>query len=316
MSSVAAAPSQAPATTRTTRKRRHWVPYALLAPGMIWLTVFFVLPTISLASQSLQTGDIDNGYYLTWHWATYADSISRFWLQLVRSLSYAAAATVLTLLLGYPLAWFIAHRSGRWKTFLLVLVIAPFFTSFLIRTLAWQNILGNNGLLTEVASWVPFGWGTGALDGFKAGLRAVGLISTDQLMNSVFAVICGLTYNFLPFMVLPLYSNIERLDLLLVEAAQDLYASPIQTFRRVIWPLSLPGVVAGTLLTFIPAAGDYINSVLLGNTRTVMIGQVIDSQFLRILDYPTAAALSFLLMVIITALVFVYVRRAGTEELV
>ncbi len=300
----------------TRHKRRNWVPYALLAPGILWLVVFFVLPTISLASQSLQTGDIDNGYVLTFHWATYADSLSRFWPQVVRSLSFAGAATVLTLLFGYPLAWFIAHRSGRWKNFLLVLVIAPFFTSFLIRTLAWQNILGNSGLLTEVAGWVPFGWGTGALDGFKSGLHAVGLISTDQLMNSVFAVICGLTYNFLPFMVLPLYANIERLDLRLVEAAQDLYASPVQTFRRVIWPLSLPGVVAGTLLTFIPAAGDYINSVLLGNTRTVMIGQVIDAQFLRVLDYPTAAALSFMLMVIITVLVFVYVRRAGTEELV
>ncbi len=312
-SAVGVEPAAGVAVGAARPKRRNWVPYALLAPGMLWLTIFFVLPTISLASQSLQTGDVDNGFALTWHWATYADSISRFWPQMARSLVYAGLATVLTLVFGYPLAWFIAHRSGRFKNFLLVLVIAPFFTSFLIRTLAWQNILGNNGLLVEAAGSTHT---TFLLDGFKAALRAVGLISTDQLLNSPFAVICGLTYNFLPFMVLPLYSNIERLDLRLVEAAQDLYAAPLSAFRRVIWPLSLPGVVAGTLLTFIPAAGDYINSVLLGNTQTVMIGQVIDSQFLRVLDYPTAAALSFILMVIIIAVVFVYVRRAGTEELV
>lgn len=295
------------------RKRRNWVPYALLVPGMAWLFVFFVLPTISLASQSLQTGDVDNGYALTWHFQTYVDALSRFWPQLSRSLVYAGLATFFALLLGYPLAWFIAHRSGRWKNLLLVLVIAPFFTSFLIRTLAWQNILGSNGLLVNAAEATHT---TFLLDGFMAVLRALGLITADQLMNSVFAVICGLTYNFLPFMVLPLYANIERLDLRLVEAAQDLYASPVQAFRRVIWPLSMPGVVAGTLLTFIPAAGDFINSVLLGNTRTVMIGQVIDAQFLRVLDYPTAAALSFILMIIIITIVTVYVRRAGTEELV
>lgn len=310
---VATRPGPPPAAASKTRQRRNWVPYALLAPGMLWLTVFFVLPTISLASQSLQTGSVDNGYTLTWNWQTYADSLSRFWPQMVRSLSYAGVATVMSLVLGYPLAWFIAHRSGRMKNFLLVLVIAPFFTSFLIRTLAWQNILGNSGLLAQATSFTHT---TFLLDGFKAALRAVGLISSDQLMNSTFAVICGLTYNFLPFMVLPLYSNIERLDLRLVEAAQDLYASPVQAFRRVIWPLSLPGVVAGTLLTFIPATGDYINSVLLGNTQTVMIGQVIDAQFLRILDYPMAAALSFILMLIIIVLVSSYVRRAGTEELV
>jgi len=313
MTSVTADRADAPTGAPKPYKRRNWVPYALLAPGMIWLTIFFVLPTLSLASQSLQTGDVDNGYALTWHWATYADALSRFfWPQMVRSLIYAGVATALALLFGYPLAWFIAHRSGKWKTFLLVLVIAPFFTSFLIRTLAWQNILGNSGLLESTASFTHL---TFLLDWFKSGLRALHLISTDQLMFSPFAVISGLTYNFLPFMVLPLYSNIERLDLRLVEAAGDLYASPTQTFRKVIWPLSLPGVVAGTLLTFIPAAGDYINSVLLGNTQTVMIGQVIDSQFLRVLDYPTAAALSFILMLIIIVIVMTYVRRAGTEEL-
>lgn len=293
--------------------RRNWVPYLLLAPGLIWLLIFFAVPTLSLASQSLQTGDVDNGFVLTWHWQTYTDALSSYWSQLLRSLVYAGVATLLTLLFGYPLAWFIAHRSGRWKNFLLVLVIAPFFTSFLIRTLAWQTILGDSGLLVDLTQLTHT---TFLLDGFKAVLRALGLIANDQLLFSPFAVISGLTYNFLPFMVLPLYANLERLDLRLTEAAADLYASPLETFRRVIWPLSLPGVVAGTLLTFIPATGDYINSVLLGSTQTTMIGQVIDGQFLRVLDYPTAAALSFVLMALIISVVVVYVRRAGTEELV
>lgn len=310
MTSVPAA--AAPAGVKR-RARRNWVPYALLAPGLLWLVVFFVVPTLSLASQSLQTGSADYGYTLTWHWQTYADALSAYWPQLLRSIIFAGVATVIALLAGYPLAWFVAHRSGRLKNFLLVLVIAPFFTSFLIRTLAWQNILGDAGLLNQ---FVGLTHTTFLLNGFKDVLHAVNLITTDQLMFSPFAVICGLTYNFLPFMVLPLYANIERLDLRLVEAAQDLYASPFQAFRRVIWPLSLPGVVAGTLLTFIPAAGDYINSVLLGNTQTTMIGQVIDGQFLRVLDYPLAAALSFILMLLIIGMVMGYVQRAGTEELV
>ena len=204
------------------------------------------------------------------------------------------------------MAWFIAHRSGRFKNLLLVLVVAPFFTNFLIRTLAWQIILTDDGVVTSFARWSHL----------TSVLQAVGLTANDSLLSSKFAVICGLTYNFLPFMVLPLYANLERLDIRLVEAAGDLYASPVQAFRRVVWPLSLPGVVAGTLLTFIPASGDFINSRLLGNTQTVMIGQVIDAQFLRVLDYPIAAALSFILMMTIVLIVVVYVRRAGTEELV
>jgi spermidine/putrescine transport system permease protein len=187
-----------------------------------------------------------------------------------------------------------------------VLVIAPFFTSFLIRTLAWQTILTDNGPVAALARSTH-------LTDLLQWLR---LTNNDSLMNSRFAVICGLTYNFLPFMILPLYASLERLDHRLLEASEDLYSTPIQTFWRVTWPLSLPGVVGGTLLTFIPAAGDFINSRLLGNTQTVMIGQVIDSEFLRVQDYSTAAALSFVLMLIIVVIVALYVRRAGTEELV
>ncbi|MEO6143899.1 MAG: ABC transporter permease [Dermatophilaceae bacterium] len=303
---AAIAPVQAVTTPRPPTRRGRWTPYLLLLPGMLWLVVFFVVPTISLASQSLQTGSIEQGYVQTWNFQIYADAVSQYLPHFARSIGYAASATVLSLLLGYPLAYFMAQKAGRWKNLLLVLVIAPFFTNFLIRTLAWQIILTDNGLVTGFARWSHL----------TTVLQSLGLTNNDQLMSSKFAVVTGLTYNFLPFMVLPLYASLERLDRRLVEAAGDLYASGFETFRRVIWPLSLPGVVAGTLLTFIPAAGDFINSRLLGNTQTVMVGQVIDGQFLRVLDYPIAAALSFILMMTIVVLVGLYVRRAGTEELV
>ena len=294
------------AVQRPRRVRPSYTPYLLLLPGLAWLVVFFVVPTLSLASQSLQTGSVETGYSLTWHFQTYVDALSQFWPHFARSIIFAGTATVLTLLLAYPLAYFIAQKVGRWKNFLLVLVIAPFFTSFLIRTLAWQTILTDNGPVVAFARSTHF----------TDLLQWVHLTNNDSLMNSRFAVICGLTYNFLPFMILPLYANLERLDHSLIEAAGDLYATPIKTFWKVTWPLSLPGVVGGTLLTFIPAAGDFINSRLLGNTQTVMIGQVIDSEFLRVQDYSTAAAVSFVLMFIIVVIVAVYVRRAGTEELV
>lgn len=299
-------PGVRPVKRRAVRRRGTFTPLILLAPAMLWLTIFFIVPTFSLASQSLQTGDIDNGFVLTWHFQTYADALGRYWPQFLRSLIYAGSATVITLLVGYPLAWFIAHRSGRFKTMLLVLVIAPFFTNFLIRTLAWQIILTDTGPVTS------FFRATGLIHV----LQWLGLVTSDALLFSPFAVIAGLAYNFLPFMVLPLYTSLERLDLRYLDAAGDLYANGWNTFWKVIWPLSLPGVVSGTLLTFIPAAGDYINSKLLGNTQTVMIGQVIDAQFLRVLDYPTAAALSFILMATIIVMVGLYVRAAGTEELV
>ena len=286
-------------------RRGRLVPYVLLLPGMLWLVVFFVAPMITLFSQSLQEGTVEEGYTFTGNVAIYADALQAYWPHLLRSIGYAATATVITLLLGYPLAYFIAQKAGRWKNIVLVLVIAPFFTSFLIRTLAWRTILSDDWFVTTWAQKLHI----------TDLLQAVGLTSNDSLLNSKFAVIMGLTYNFLPFMILPLYTSLERLDPRLIEAAGDLYASPWQTFRKVTWPLSLPGVVAGTLLTFIPAAGDFINARLLGNTQTTMIGSVIDSQFLRVLDYPLAAALSFVLLVVIVTVVALYVRRAGTEEL-
>lgn len=295
-----------PPPPKAPKVRGRWTPYLLLAPGMLWLAGFFLVPLVFLVSQSLQTGSLEGGFTLTWNFSIYPQVIQDYWPQFSRSFIYAFIATVSALLIAYPLAYAIAVKSGRFKNLLLVLVIAPFFTSFLIRTLAWQTILSSNGIVVNVLDKLGIMWF----------LHQVGLIPNDQLLHSPFAVITGLTYNFLPFMTLPLYASLERLDPRLLEAAGDLYAKPFTTFRKITFPLSLPGVVAGTLLTFIPAAGDYINSKLLGSTQTAMIGQVIDGQFLRVLNYPVAAALSVALMSTIVIIVALYIWRAGTEELV
>ncbi|WP_328384199.1 ABC transporter permease [Streptomyces sp. NBC_00400] len=296
----------APLEVRKTPARKRLVPYWLLLPGILWLIVFFAAPLVYQASTSIQTGSLEEGFKVTWNFATYWDALGEYWPQFVRSVGYAAVATALCLLLGYPLAYLIAFKAGRWRNVVMILVIAPFFTSFLIRTLAWKTILADGGPVVglldalhvlDVTSWL-------------------GLTEGQRVLATPLAVVCGLTYNFLPFMVLPLYSSLERIDPRLHEAAGDLYARPSTTFRRVTFPLSMPGVVAGTLLTFIPAAGDYINAELLGSTDQKMIGNVIQSQFLRVLDYPTAAALSFLLMAAILAMVTLYIRKSGTEDLV
>ncbi|MEU0279631.1 ABC transporter permease [Streptomyces sp. NPDC088147] len=305
------APPAAPATppdlpVRKASTRKRLVPYWLLLPGILWLLVFFALPMVYQASTSVQTGSLEKGFEVTWHFQTYWDALQEYYPQFVRSLLYAGTATILCLLLGYPLAYLIAFKAGRWRNLLLVLVIAPFFTSFLIRTLAWKTILADGGTVVglldslhvlDVTSWL--GWTEG-----------------DRVLATPMAVVCGLTYNFLPFMILPLYTSLERIDGRLHEAAGDLYATPLTTFRKVTFPLSLPGVVSGTLLTFIPASGDYVNAELLGSTDTKMVGSVIQTQFLRVLDYPTAAALSFILMAIVLLMVTFYIRRAGTEDLV
>ncbi|MGW0770241.1 ABC transporter permease [Streptomyces sp. NPDC002676] len=303
----AEAPVAAPAPeTKPPRRRGRFTPYWLLLPGMLWLIVFFALPMIYQASTSVQTGSLEQGYKVTWHFVTYWNALSEYWPQFLRSVFYAAAATVLCLLLGYPLAYLIAFRAGRWRNLIMILVIAPFFTSFLIRTLAWKTILADNGPVVHTLNSLHILDLTSFL-GWTAG---------DRVLATPLAVVCGLTYNFLPFMILPLYTSLERIDGRLHEAAGDLYAKPWTTFRKVTFPLSMPGVVSGTLLTFIPAAGDYVNAELLGSTDTRMIGNVIQTQFLRILDYPTAAALSFILMAAILLMVTVYIRRSGTEDLV
>jgi spermidine/putrescine transport system permease protein len=279
-------------------KRRRFVPYLLLLPGGLWLTLFFAVPAFQLAATSLYdpAGSLERGYAMTWEIGNYREALAAYGPHFLRSFLYAGIATAVCLVLGYPLAYAIAQKAGRWKNLMLIAVIAPFFTSFLVRTLAWKTILSDNGWLVGV-------------------LRDVHILGADgRLLATPIAVVAGLTYNFLPFMVLPLYASLEKLDGRLLEAAGDLYANPVRTFSRVTLPLSMPGVVAGTLLTFIPAAGDYINAELLGTPQTRMIGNVIQSRFLVVNDLPHAAALSFLLMAAILAIVFVYVRRAGTEE--
>ncbi len=278
-------------------RHRNLTPYLLLAPGLLYLGIFFVVPLGFLLHQSLQSGNFDVGYAFTWAWGNYWDAIRGYRGHFIRSFEYAAIATVLALLFSYPLAYWIAFRGGRWKNLLLLFIVAPFFVTYLIRTLAWETILADQGPVVRV-------------------LRDIGILGQDgRLLATSFAVVAGITYNFLPFMALPIYVSLEQMDGRLVEAAQDLYASKWKAFVRVTLPLSLPGVVAGTLLTFIPAAGDFINAQLLGSPRNHMIGNVIQSKFLELTDYPAAAAMSFVLMAVILLMVALYARAVGTEKL-
>jgi spermidine/putrescine transport system permease protein len=279
-------------------QRRPRTAYLLLLPGIAWLAIFFVIPLVSLFFTSLQAPTDKAGVYQPgFQVGNYLTALQEYWPVFIKSFIYSGIATVLALIIAYPLAYFIAFRAGRWRALLLVLVVAPFFASFLLRTYAWRTILADEGFITSF-------------------LNALHLLPENRILNTPIAVVLGLTYNFLPFMILPLYAALERIDPRLVEAASDLYASPFTGFRKVIWPLSLPGVVAGTLLTFIPASGDYINATLLGAPSDRMVGNAIQTNFLQFRDYPTASALSFILMAIILTLVFVYIRRAGTEDLV
>lgn len=273
--------------------------YFLLLPGMTWLAIFFAIPFVTLFLTSLQTKvEGTAGQYVpAFQVSNYVTALAEYWPQFLRSFFYAGIATLLALLIAYPLAYFIAFKAGRWRALMLVLVIAPSFASFLLRTYAWKTILSDEGFITSF-------------------FNALHVLPDDRILSTGIAVVAGLTYNFLPFMILPLYAALEKIDHRVIEASSDLYASPIKTFWKVTWPLSMPGVVAGTLLTFIPASGDYINAELLGSTQTKMIGNVIQTNFFEIRDYPTASALSFVLMAVILVLVFTYIRRAGTEDLV
>jgi spermidine/putrescine transport system permease protein len=275
--------------------RRRLIPYSMLGPGTVWLVLFFVVPLYYMGKLSLESGFVGELTF-DWHWANYSEALSAYDTQFVRSFLYAGTATLIALVIAYPLAYTIAFKAGRWRNLLLFAVIAPFFTTYLIRTIAWETILSDESPVTEV-------------------LKAIGLAPSGHVLATSGAVIAGLTYNFLPFMILPLYASLERIDKSLIEAANDLYASPRQSFLRVTLPLSAPGIVAGTLLTFIPAAGDYVNAQLLGGVGNRMIGNVIQSLYLSQADYPSAAALSFVLMALIMVAVVIYIRFAGSEAL-
>src|SRR4051795_6046349 len=276
-------------------RRRVW-PYILLLPGLAWLFAFFLAPIFAQSWVSLQTGNLEEGFQFNWAFHNYTDAISNYSEQFLRSFEYAAVATVLALIISFPLAYYIAFKSRR-KNLLLLLIILPFFTSYLVRTIAWQTILSDDGFVVNT-------------------LQTLGILGPDgRLLATSTAVIAGITYNFLPFMILPLYASLERIDPSLVEAAEDLYGRRRDVIARVIVPLSMPGIVAGVLLTFIPAAGDFVNAELLGTPKQAMIGNVIQSRYLEITDYPTAAALSFILMLIILVMVLAYAWFAGTEAL-
>jgi len=277
-------------------RNRGVTPYLLLAPGVLWLAIFFVIPMVFLGYQSLQSGLFPH-FEFTWEFSNFSNAVSDYHEQLIRSFLYAGIATVACLVLAYPLAYWIAFRAGPWRNLFLLFIIAPFFVTYLVRTLAWLNILADQGPVVGL-------------------LRDLHILGPDgRLLATTFAVVSGITYNFFPFMALPLYVSLEQIDPRLLEAAKDLYASSTKAFLKVTLPLSAPGIVAGTLLTFIPAAGDFINAALLGTPNQAMIGNVIQAKFLESLDYPTAASLSFILMGMILVGLLVYARVVGPEKL-
>jgi spermidine/putrescine transport system permease protein len=281
----------------TARLRKAGLPYLLLLPGLGWLAIFFAIPLGYMLFESLKQGTIDTGFVFNWEFSNYTTAISDFSEQFLRSFEYAGLATLFALIIGYPLAYVIAFRGGRWRNALLLAVIVPFFVTYLIRTLSWETILEDDGVVVNT-------------------LQAVGILSDGgRLLDTTVSVVAGITYNFLPFMILPLYASLERIDPRMLEAGYDLYGRRRDVFLRVTLPLSMTGVVAGVLLTFIPAAGDFINAQLLGTPNQFMIGNVIQSRYLVVNDYPTAAALSFLLMAFSLIIVIVWARIAGTEAL-
>jgi spermidine/putrescine transport system permease protein len=277
--------------------RRRLLPWLFLGPGLLWLLIFFLYPLLNQAAVSLMTGNPEQGYDLTWAFSNYTDAISTYKEQFGRSIVYAAITTALCLIIAFPLAYFTAFHAGRWKGLILLLIILPFFMSYVLRTVAWQLILSDEGWIVGL-------------------FRDLGIIADDgRLLATSTAVVAGITYNFLPFMALPLYVALEKIDHRYIEAATDLYASRATAFRKVTLPLALPGIFAGSLLTFIPACGDFVNAALLGTPNQYMIGNVIQSKFLNILDYPQAAALSFTLMAFILVGIFLYARLLGARNL-
>jgi spermidine/putrescine transport system permease protein len=278
------------------RLRARLIPYLTILPGGLWLVVFFVVPMIAMVSLSLQQGDVVHGFQQVWHWQTYTSSISAYRDQLLRSLKYGLISTVLQIVIAYPIAYWIAFRAGSRKSFYLFLLLLPFFVSFVLRTVSWNFILADNGILL------------GPLKDIHLLPQSYHILATGT------AVVGGLTYNYLPFMILPIYVALERVDVKLIEAAYDLYATRVRAFRKVILPLSIPGIFAGVVITFVPVTSDYVNAHILGGPTSTMIGNVIQNQYLGTQDYPTASALSFVLMAVLLVGIFAYARVLGTED--
>jgi len=295
------------AVAGTPEARRKIAPYGLLKPGALWLALFYLAPLVTLLRLSLSS--LPSRFAVeadfTWEFQNYVDAFTDFGPQFQRAFLYAGIATILTILIGYPLAYVIAFRGGKYRSLLLGLVVVPFFTSYLIRTIAWRSLLSDEGEVVQLLDAI----------GLTNLLEAIGIMDNGRILQTPAAVIGGLTYNFLPFMILPIYVSLEKVDPRLVDAAQDLYSTSTSAFRKVVLPLSMPGVFAGTLLTFIPAAGDFVNAFYLGSPSTTMIGNSIQDQFLVQNNVPLASAMSFVLMAIITVLVLIYSRYFGTEDL-
>jgi spermidine/putrescine transport system permease protein len=277
-------------------RRARLTPYLLGLPGGLWLAIFFVIPIVVMLSLSLQSGNVEEGFRFTWRFANYADAWTFYHTQLIRSIVYGLIVTAICLVLAYPMAYWIAFYGGRHKSTYLFLILLPFFVSFVIRTASWKFILADEGIVLGP-------------------LKDAGLLPRDfHLLATSTAVIGGLAYNYLPFMVLPLYVALERIDPSLVEAAHDLFARRASAFRKVVFPLSLPGVFAGVLITFVPVTSDFVNNGILGGTQTTMIGNVIQTQYLTYNDYPVASAMSFMLMGALLVGIFAYARTLGTEQ--
>jgi spermidine/putrescine transport system permease protein len=285
--------------------RRRLTPYALILPGWMWLVIFFVVPTLTMLSVSTMTGDDLHGFKQTFHFSTYSEAWSSYHVQIVRSLMYGLVATALCILIGYPVAYWIAFRGGRYKSALLFLLLLPFFVSFVIRTQSWEFMLDDHGMVLGILRPLHL----------IGPLKAVGLLDgSGHILQTSTAVVGGLVYNFIPFTILPIYVALERIEPALLEASSDLYGSKAATLGKVVLPLSLPGVFAAVLLTFVPVASDYVNATILGGTKTTMVGNIIQTQYFTNLDYPTAAALSFILMGILLVGIFAYARALGTDD--
>ncbi len=276
--------------------RARLSPYAMILPGWLWLVIFFVVPTVAMLSVSTMTGSDLAGFKQTFHFSTYSDAWSQYHSTIVRSLLYGLIATVICLVIGYPVAYWIAFRGGRYKSALLFLLLLPFFVSFVIRTQSWEFMLDDHGMVLGLARTLH-------LAGDKT-----------HILQTPVAVVGGLVYNFLPFTVLPIYVALERIDMSLLEASADLYANKAVALRKIVVPLSLPGVFAAVLLTFVPVSSDFVNATILGGKGTTMVGNIIQTQYFNDLNFPTAAALSFILMGVLLIGIFIYARVLGTDD--
>lgn len=291
-------PGVGPDRHRSSLWGKRLAPYLLSLPSVAWLAALFIVPLLIMLSLSLKTCDPASGACtMTWSWGQLPHQVNLYHQQFITSLVYAGAATVIDLAISFPIAYWIAFYGGRKKNFFLMMLLVPFFVSFVIRTLIWQFILANNGFVIDF-------------------LRHHHIVSPSfHVLGTGYAVIAGLAYNYLPFTALPLYVAIERIDRRVLDAAHDLYANRTTAFMKVVFPLAIPGIFAAFLLTFIPAFGDYVNQELLGGTSSTMIGTVIQNSFLVSGDYAGGSSLSVVLLLVALVGIWLYARVLGSRSI-